>query len=99
MPSDLSSQPKTCNDTINQVDIWGNSYLVQSFDCDDTHLWEANDKVIDRLTIGKTSPKNAAVLLDFVQMRGGEGPAQIFRHLFISAFLVNKRSIFPPKCQ
>ena len=30
--------------------------------------------------------KNAAVLLDFVQMRGGEGPAQIFGHFFISAF-------------
>ena len=30
---------------------------------------------------------------------GGEGPAQIFWHLFISAFLANKRSLFPPKCQ
>ena len=27
------------------------------------------------------------------------GLAQIFCHLFISAFLVNKRSLFPPKCQ
>ena len=50
--------------------------------------------------LGKTSRKKAAVLLDFVQMRGeGEGPAQIFWHLFISAFLVNKRSLIPPKCQ
>ena len=40
--------------------------------------------------------KKVAVLLDFVQMRGGgEGPAQIFCHLLISAFLVNKRSLFP----
>ena len=30
--------------------------------------------------------KKVAVLLDFVQIRGGEGPAQIFCHLFISAF-------------
>ena len=42
-------------------------------------------------TIGKGSRKKAAVLLDFVQMRGGgEGPAQIFWQLFIIAFLVNK---------
>ena len=41
----------------------------------------------------------AAVLVDFVQMSGGEGPAQMFCHLFISAFLVNKGSVFPPKCQ
>ena len=33
-------------------------------------------------------PKKAAVLLDFVQMRGGGGPAHIYWHLFISAFLV-----------
>ena len=50
------------------------------------------------IDLGKASRKNVAVLLDFVQMRGG-GPAQIFCHLFISAFLVNKRSLFPPKCQ
>ena len=29
----------------------------------------------------------------------GGGPAQIFYHLFISAFLVNKSSLFPPKWQ
>ena len=34
-----------------------------------------------------------ALLLDFVQMRGG-GPCPNF---FISAFLVMKRSLFPPK--
>ena len=52
------------------------------------------------LTLGTTSRKKGAVLLDFVQMReGGEGAAQIFCHLFISAFLVNKMSLFPPKCQ
>ena len=49
-------------------------------------------------TYEKTSGQNAAVLLDFVQMRGG-GPLQFFCHLFISAFLVYKRSLFPPKCQ
>ena len=39
--------------------------------------------------------KKIAVLLDFVQMRGGgvEGPAQIFCHLLISTFLV--ASILP----
>ena len=36
--------------------------------------------------------KKVAVLLDFFQMRGG--PAQFFWHLFISALLVNKRSLF-----
>ena len=41
--------------------------------------------------------KKTAVRLDFVQMRGGA--AQIFCHLFISTFLFNNRSLFPPKCQ
>ena len=44
--------------------------------------------------LGKVSRKNVAVLLDFFQMRGGEGPAQIFWHIFISAFLVNKGVFF-----
>ena len=43
-----------------------------------------------RGTLGTVSGEIAAVLLDFVQ---------IFWHLFISAFLVNKRSLIPPKCQ
>ena len=42
-------------------------------------------------------PRKTAILLDFVQMRGEGGPAQIFWHLFISAFLVNKMNLFPPK--
>ena len=46
--------------------------------------------------LGKVSRKIVAVLLDFVQMRGGGCPN--FFHLFTSAFLVNKRSLFPPKC-
>ena len=50
-------------------------------------------------TYRKTSRKNAAVLLDFVQLRGGGGPCPNFLSLFISAFLVNKRSLFPQKCQ
>ena len=29
----------------------------------------------------------------------GGGAAQFFWHLFISAFLVDKRSLFPPNCQ
>ena len=32
--------------------------------------------------LGTVSRKKVAVLLDFVQMRGGEGPAQIFCPLF-----------------
>ena len=48
---------------------------------------------------GKVSRKKWAVLLDLVWMRGGGCPAQIYCHLFISAFLVNRRSLFPPKCQ
>ena len=50
--------------------------------------------------LGKASRKKVAVLLDFVQMRGeGGGPAQFFCPLLISAFSVNKRSLFPPECQ
>ena len=51
------------------------------------------------MELGKVSRKKDAVLLDFVQMRGGEGPAQTVCHLFLSAFMVNKRRVFPPKCQ
>ena len=47
---------------------------------------------------GRLYEKKVAVLLDFVQMRGG-GPCPTFFHLFISAFLVYKRSLFPPKRQ
>ena len=36
-----------------------------------------------------------SVLLHFVQMRGGKALPEFF-YLFISAFLVNKRSLFPP---
>ena len=40
---------------------------------------------------GRFHEKKLAVLLDLVQMRGGGGgPAQIFCHLFMSAFLVKK---------
>ena len=42
--------------------------------------------------------KKTAVLLDFVQMRGGRALPN-FCHFFISAFLVNKRGLFPPKCR
>ena len=45
--------------------------------------------------LGTTSRIKAAVLLDFVQVRGRV--AQIFWHLYTSAFLVIKRSLFPPK--
>ena len=34
-------------------------------------------------------PKKIGVLLDFVQMRGGEGPAQIFCPLFTNCILEN----------
>ena len=43
--------------------------------------------------------KKVAVLLDFVQMREGEDPAQIFCHLFISAFLSIKGVYLLKKCQ
>ena len=47
-------------------------------------------------TSGKVSRKK---LLFFwiLSKWGGEGPVQMFFHLFISAFLVIKRSLFPPK--
>ena len=61
-----------------------------------TNIAEGTDKSL-RLRDGFT--KNAAVLQDFVQMRGGKGPAQILCHLFINAFLANKRNLLPPKCQ
>ena len=55
--------------------------------------------LLSNCSSGRTHEKTA-VLLDSVQMRGeGEGPAQIFRQLFIGAFLVNIGSLLPPKCQ
>ena len=54
---------------------------------------------LEHRVFGTFSRKKTAVHLDFVQMRGGGGPVQIFCHLFINAFLVNKRSLFPPKYQ
>ena len=38
---------------------------------------------------GRFREKKVAVLLDFVQMRGGGGPCLIFCRIFTSAFLVN----------
>ena len=35
---------------------------------------------------GRVPEKKTAVLLDFVQMRGGEGPAQFFWQLSMSVF-------------
>ena len=46
-------------------------------------------KLIDK---GRFYEKN---YLFFWILRGRKGPAQNFCHLFISAFLVNKRSLFP----
>ena len=37
--------------------------------------------------LGEGLPKKVAVLLDFVQLRGGEGPAQIFCPLFTNCIL------------
>ena len=45
--------------------------------------------------LGKVSRKKVALLLVIIQIMGG-GAAQIFCHI---AFLVNKRRLFPPKCQ
>ena len=41
-------------------------------------------------------PRTNCWSFGFCPNEGGGGPAQIFRHLFISAFLVNKRGLFPP---
>ena len=46
--------------------------------------------------LGKVSRKKSCCSYGFCSHEGGEGPAQIFCHLFISAFLVNKSSLFPP---
>ena len=49
------------------------------------------------LVVGWFHETKVAVRLDFVQMKGGRARAlpKFFCHLFISAFLVNKRSLFP----
>ena len=49
------------------------------------------------LVVGWFHETKVAVLLDFVQMKGGRARAlpKFFCHLFISAFLANKRSLFP----
>ena len=43
------------------------------------------------------SPEKNCSSFGFCPNEGGSLPK--FRHLFISAFLVNKRSLFPPNCQ
>ena len=64
----------------------------------ESRIWKMQSCLILQGSLGRFHEKKVARLLDFVQMRGG-GPAQIFCHTFINAFLVNKRSLFPPKCQ
>ena len=55
---------------------------------------------LEHRVFGTFSRKKTAVHLDFVQMGGGGGLAtQIFCHFSINAFLFNKRSLYPPKCQ
>jgi len=44
-------------------------------------------------------PRKKRCSFGFCQNEVGEGFAQIFCHLFISAFLVNKRSLFPPNLE
>ena len=44
---------------------------------------------------GRVPEKKTVVLLDCVQMRGGRALPKFF----MSQILVNKRSLFPPKCQ
>ena len=43
--------------------------------------------------------KKSCCFFGFCPNEGGGGPCPIFFHLFTNAFLVNKRSLFPPKCQ
>ena len=50
------------------------------------------------LTLTFLAFKKSCCSFGFCPNEGG-GPCPIFFHLFISAFLVNKRSPFPPKCQ
>ena len=48
-------------------------------------------------SFGKASRKKAAVLLDFVQRRGGRALPKFFGTFFKGAFLANKRCLFSPK--
>ena len=50
------------------------------------------------LSKGSFHEKNCCSL-GFCQNGGGMRPAQICSHIFIRVFLVNKRSLFSPKCQ
>ena len=56
-----------------------------------THWYNAKNK--------DSSQKYMSCSSGFFPNEGGGGCCPIFWHIFISAFLVNKRSLFPPKCQ
>ena len=66
--------------------------LSQAQSCNVQHLWS-----LQQIQLGTVSRQKTAVF-EFCPNEGG-GAAQFFWHLFISALLVNKRSLFPPKCQ
>ena len=57
----------------------------------------SKQQVIQGTPKGRSPEKNCCPL-GFCPNEGG-GPAQFSCHIFISAFLVNKRSLFPPKAQ
>ena len=69
-----------------------------------TQRWSWRTRFSSCQLIMMTSPRGRhhekKLLFFWISSKWGGGwPAQIFPHLFISAFLVNNRSIFPPKCQ
>ena len=78
------------NPTLPTVSTWNTNYNLRLI----TLFHDLSFTIRDVLL------KNTALLLDFVKMRGGEGPAQILcRHIFKRCMFGQRRSVFLPKCQ
>ena len=77
-----TERTKSLNNSISQQNVIN---LLTTRSSKDECSTESNNHLRDGF------PKKAAVM-DFFP-RGGEGPAQIFEHLFIYAFLVNEQEM------
>ena len=78
--------------------LWGRKYCKSS--CLKSSFLLQRVRIIGDCIQGRSHEKNTAVLLDFVQIRGGvEGPAQFFGHIFKRCIFGQYRSLLLPKCQ
>ena len=78
--------------------------LPQSLGLPCGHEWKSRGSSLRTVPLSPPHPRGRfhekrCCSFGFCPNEGGEGPAPIFCHLFINAFLVNRRGLFPPKCQ